>query len=432
MKTKGMFLITILILGVLLALGTGQSQGDEVVTVTWWGTERGRDTAATRDLHFTLARAFEESHPNIRVAVSLFPSRGFNTRVATAIAGGQGPDVWYHTLAADTAQQGFLEDLTPFIEASGIDPAERWFPIGNVRAQFEGQIYGAPRDAVAGFIAYNKDMFDTAGVAYPQPGWTIADYRELANALTDRAEDRYGVGAIVGSDGCLLWSPFSFNLGVDLVSADGHQVVGYLDTPEAAKAFEFCLSLVTEDQVTAPAELQAQYGELVFLSGNVAMQSISNWELAALNEQADFNWGVVEPPRASADAEGVSWTDSTIYSIWSGSKNKEAAWALVEWLTGPEAQRIQAESGIWPSSMPSVWEALGQDKDPITSVSFAELQKETVVPNYLRSQFFFDCAFAAFSNVRVRWIENGERDLTAMLSEEAATAQACLDESYDF
>jgi hypothetical protein len=32
--------------------------------------------------------------------------------------------------------------------------------------------------------------------------------------------------------------------------------------------------------------------------------------------------------------------------------------------------------------------------------------------------------------VRVRWIQNGERDLEAMLAEEAANAQFCLDDSY--
>ncbi|MGH2541979.1 MAG: extracellular solute-binding protein, partial [Ardenticatenaceae bacterium] len=91
---------------------------DEMVTITWWGTERGRDTATTRELHFQLARAFEESHPNTQVAVSLFPSRGFGDRVLTAIAAGQGPDLFYHFFPTDIATQGFLEDLTPYIEAS--------------------------------------------------------------------------------------------------------------------------------------------------------------------------------------------------------------------------------------------------------------------------------------------------------------------------
>lgn len=400
---------------------------DEIVTINWWGTERGRDTAATRELHFTLARAFEESHPNTKVAVSLFPSRGFNDRVLTAIAAGQGPDVWYGTFAPDIAVQGFLEDLTPYMEESGIDPAERWFPIGQQRAVYNDRYYGVPRDATAGFIAYNKDLFDAAGVEYPEEGWTIADFREKAVQLTDASQDRYGVGAIVGSTGCFQWSSFSFNAGADFVSPDGRQVAGYMDTPEAINAIKYCLDLTAEDQVTAPPGMQEQFGELVFISGQVAMEHVSTWELPALRE-ATFNWDVVGPPRFDEDSEGIAWTDSYVYYVWSGSPRKQRAWEFVEWLSGPEAAALQAE--IWTPANPEAWEELGWPDDPILSVAWEELNKETRVPNYLRSQFYFDCVGPVFDNLWTRYIESGERELEAMVQEEVAAAQTCLDDRY--
>lgn len=87
---KRTWLILLVVVAMLVPAAATQAQDEPVVTITWWSTERGRDTAATRDLHFQLARAFEDANPNIRVAISLFPSRAFNTRVATAIAGGEG------------------------------------------------------------------------------------------------------------------------------------------------------------------------------------------------------------------------------------------------------------------------------------------------------------------------------------------------------
>ena len=401
---------------------------DEVVTVTWWATERGRDTASTRDMHFTLARTFEASHPNIQVALSLYPSRGFATRVVTAIAAGEGPDVFYHTFAPDTANQGFLEDLTPYIEASGM--ANDYFPSGVNRGMYDGSTYAVPRDTVSGFIAYNQDLFDAADVAYPEDGWTIAEYRALANELTNRDEDVYGVGAIVGGDGCMLWSPFSFNLGSELTSPDGRDVLGYMDSPETLESLTWCLELVTEDQVTAPAELQDQFGELVFLSGNVAMQSISDWELAAINEQADFNWSVVAPPRYNEETDVIPWTDSYMYYMWNGSDNKEAAWELMEWLSGPEAQLIAAEAGVWTPNSPAVWEELGWDTDPIRSVSYNQLINSERVPNYVRSQYFWDCVAGPLGDARVLWIESGQRDISGLLADGAVSAQACLDDNY--
>jgi multiple sugar transport system substrate-binding protein len=403
---------------------------DDVVTINWWGTERGRDTAETREMHFTLARAFEETHPNTKVAVSLFPSRGFSNRVLTAIAAGEGPDVWYHYFATDIATQGFLADLTPYIEAADYDPAERWFPIGNQRAVYDGRYYGVPRDATAGFIAYNKDMFDAAGLAYPEEGWTIADYRDMAIALTDVAADQYGIGAIVGTTGCFQWSSFSYNMGADFVSPDGTQVAGYMDTPEAINALKFCLDLTATDQVAAPAGLQEQFGELVFLSGQVGMQHISTWELPALNEQADFNWAVVAPPRFNEDTEGIAWTDSYVYYMSADTVQKQRTWEFIEWLSGPEAGMMMAEAGVWTPAVPSVWEEMGWTEDPVLSVAWNELQKESRVANYERSQFYWDCVGSIFDDVWTNYVELGDTDIEGYLATAVPNAQACLDDNY--
>ena len=421
-------IVLMVLLSLVLTGMTALAQDGERVVVTWWATERGRDTAQTRELHFQLARAFEAEHPNIQVAVSLYPSRGFATRILTAVAAGQGPDVWYHYYSPDIATQGFLADLTPYIEQSEVD--ELWFTSAERRAVYDGHYYGVPRDAVSGFIAYNKDLFDAAGVAYPEEGWTIEEYRALANQLTDRDNDIYGVGAIVGGEGCMLWSPFSFNLGAEITSPDGRETVGYMDTPEAAAAMRWCLELVTEDQVSAPSELMDQFGELVFLSGRVAMQSISDWEIPAITEQADFEWDVIAPPRFDENSEIIPWTDSYVYYVWNGSPRQDAAWTLIEWLAGPTAQRMAAEAGVWTPNSPSVWEELGWDEDPIASVSYNQLLNAERVPNYLRSQYFWDCIGGPLNDVRTLWIEVGERDVEAMMADAAQTSQVCLDENY--
>lgn len=403
---------------------------DEVVTISWWGTERGRDTAQTRELHFALARAFEETHPNTQIAVSLFPSRGFANRVLTAIAAGEGPDIFYHYFSPDIATQGFLADLTPYIEAADFDPAERWFPIGNMRAVYDGRYYGVPRDATAGFIAYNQDMFDAAGLDYPEAGWTIADYREMAIALTDAANDQYGIGAIVGSPGCFQWSSFSYNMGAEFVSPDGTQVAGYMDTPEAAEALKFCLDLTATDQVAAPAGLQEQFGELVFLSGQVGMQHVSTWELPALNEQADFNWAVVPPPRFDENTDGIAWTDSYVFYMSADTVQKQRAWEFMEWLSGPEAGMMMAEADVWTPAVPEVWEEMGWTDDPVLGVAWSELQKEARVANYERSQFYWDCVGSIFDDVWTNYVELGNTDIEGYLAEAVPNAQACLDDNY--
>ncbi len=402
------------------------------VTITWWANEKGRDTAATREMHFKLARMFEKEHPNIKVALSLFPSHGFGTRVATAIAAGQGPDVWYHYYSPEIATHGFLENLTPYMKRDGIDPAKLWFPIGQVRAQYKGNYYGVPRDVTAAFIVYNKDIFDAAGVAYPKPGWTFADYRQKAIALTNAAKGTYGAGAIVGGAGGLEWSPFSFNLGADYVSPDGHKVVGYMDTPATINAFKMFMDLTRKDKVTAPSGMSEQFGELVFLSGKVAMQSVSTWEIPALQAKAKFHWGVVEPPRFNKDTKEIPWTDAYVYYMWSGSKHKDAAWELLKFLSGPEAAKVIGESKVWTPNSPQVWKDLGLDKDPVWSVAWNELQKPNArVANYLRSQYQWDCIQPVFDDSWTYYVVQKKDDLAGFMKKSVQKAQACLDNNYN-
>src|SRR5690606_32317100 len=126
----------------------------------------------------------------------------------------------------------------------------------------------------------------------------------------------------------------------------------------------------------------------------------------------------------------IPWTDSYMYYMWNGSDDKDASWELIEWLSGPEAQLIAAEAGVWTPNSPAVWEELGWDTDPIRSVSYNQLLNSELVPNYLRSQYFWDCVAGPLSDARVLWIEAGQRDVAGLLADGAVTAQACLDDNY--
>lgn len=405
-----------------------QLSDEDVVTINWWATERGRDTAATREMHFKLARAFEEAHPNTKVAVSLFPSRGFATRVLTAIAAGIGPDVWYHYWSPDIATQGFLEDLTPYIERDGLKPEELWFPIGNIRGIYDGKYYGLPRDATGYVFAYNKDLFDAAGVEYPQEGWTVADYREKALALTNVDKSIYGVPTI--DSGWFQWHPFSFNLGVDFLSEDGKQVKGIMDTPEAINAMRFILDLAATDKVSAPAGLAEQFG-LDFLSGQIGIFGLTTWEVPAFLEGVKFNYGIVSPPSFKEGEEAVAWTDSYMFYMNKDSQYKDRIWEFMKFLTNEEGGKMMAESGVWTPALPKIWQDMGWTEDPILGPIYKELLKPARVLNYERSQYYYDCVGPVFDQVTTAYLEEGNMDLDALVPPLVAEAQICLDKNYN-
>ncbi len=48
-----------------------------------------------------------------------------------------------------------------------------YWPEAVVGSSFNGSLYGLPRDMSNVILYYNKDMFDAAGVAYPDDTWTL-------------------------------------------------------------------------------------------------------------------------------------------------------------------------------------------------------------------------------------------------------------------
>ena len=94
----------------------------------------------------------------------------------------------------DSASRADLLNLQPLLEAdpafSGADFSPRL--LDSLRDR--GDLWGLPFQAQARVMFYNRDLFDAAGVAYPQPGWTLDDFLAAAVALTQGAGDEKQYG----------------------------------------------------------------------------------------------------------------------------------------------------------------------------------------------------------------------------------------------
>ena len=128
-----------------------------------------------------LVEAFEAANPDIKVEIIDVPSADYTTKLSVMLNGGSDVDAFY-IKDADTmiglAQKGQLADLTPYIEADGIDLAD----FNGLAENFnvDGKQYAMPARTDYYIMYYNKDVFDAAGVAYPSNDWTWADFEEIA------------------------------------------------------------------------------------------------------------------------------------------------------------------------------------------------------------------------------------------------------------
>ncbi len=87
----------------------------------------------------------------------------------------------------DYVDRGVLVDITPYIERDGIDLSN--YPEGILKIhEYKGRYYLLSRDYDTIALFYNKDMFDKAGLEYPDETWMWTDLILAAEKLTIRDE----------------------------------------------------------------------------------------------------------------------------------------------------------------------------------------------------------------------------------------------------
>ena len=142
-----------------------------------------------------------EAMTGIKIVHEYVPWPETVERYLTMAAGDDLPDVamlsaqWHRTLAT----RGVLSELTQD-QFSALDLGDFW-PRLLAAYNYDGVQYGLPTDLDLQLIYYNKDLFDAAGVAYPEAGWNWDDYIAIAKALTAGE----GVGKTYGSLRVPVW-----------------------------------------------------------------------------------------------------------------------------------------------------------------------------------------------------------------------------------
>lgn len=135
-----------------------------------------------------LIERFMEKHPNIKVTTQSAPYGQFYQKLDTQIAAESAPDVWLSdgVLVMKYAERDAAKDLTEWIERD-LDKDAYYGLEFNMDA--EGKYWAVPQGIQIGALFYNKDMFDKAGVDYPDESWTWDDLKETAAQLTLDTQD---------------------------------------------------------------------------------------------------------------------------------------------------------------------------------------------------------------------------------------------------
>jgi multiple sugar transport system substrate-binding protein len=143
-----------------------------------------------------LAAAFEEDNPNVDVQVEVTPFDQYWTALQTAATGGAAPDVFWMNGPNFPlyASNGVIAPIDEQIQDSELDTSV--YPEALMELySYDGQQYALPKDFDTIGLWYNRELFDAAGVPYPDETWTWETLQDAACRLTDPAKGVHGVAA---------------------------------------------------------------------------------------------------------------------------------------------------------------------------------------------------------------------------------------------
>ncbi|MDK2990883.1 MAG: trehalose/maltose transport system substrate-binding protein [Clostridiales bacterium] len=345
--------------------GAGNSTSEEPVTITY---ARGKDTTTSNQ---KMLEAFEKKYPNIKINYQEMPPQSdqqHNAFVTALSAGDDSVDVYRLDIIwpAEFAAAGWVEPLDDYFT----EEERAKFLQGPIQGcTYNGSIYAVPLYTDAGVLYYRKDL-----VATPPETWD--ELYNIGKQLMDEGKVDYGFVFQANQYEGLVCNVLEYIHSNGGNVLDGSDVVlNSENSIEALNIFKKMLDIAPEG-VTTYIEND---GGAMFQEGKVAfMRNWPNW-WSNLNKDESAvkdKVGIAPIPKGpKGDATGKATLGGWNLSINKNSKNKDAAWTFIEFMTGEEGQKIQSvEGGYLPTR-----QSLYKDPDVIKANPHFESMYDVLV-----------------------------------------------------
>ena len=325
------------------------SAGPVVVEMSVWGMPFENDLYKG-----VYIPEFERQNPGIKVRFHHFED--YPNRVLLSHAGGIGPDVVREFSQTGMAwtRRGLNLPLDRFIDGpDGIDRKD-FIPLLWDSLRYQGHTYGVPQDINMVGLFYNKDLFDRAGLKYPDASWTWKDLKIAVDKLTIPGDPgQKGLDMGWGGD---MFRAFMYQNGGRMWDGDKAAFA----SPETAEALEFYRSLMHSYTLTRSNEGRGGLGpDKFFATGRVAMYMDGSWMVPSVTKSApNVRFGVAPLPRGPKAASTVS--GSCCWGIDKDTKHPDEAWKLVKFLSSKWALEKYWQT-LWVAP-PARWSALRSPK----------------------------------------------------------------------
>jgi len=285
-----------------------------------------------------------EQETGIKVRMDIIPYTGLREKTLSDLVSGAGT---YDVLTMDIvwmgewAENDFVVCLDPLIARDGVD-MRRFLPGAlDGLAYWKGKIYGLPIGAYYFIMHYRKDLFEEAGLPAPV---TFDDVLRAGQVISELEDNLYGIAEPMVRGAPIVHYFLAFLSGAGGMLLDSNYTPRLTD-PVAEEVLGYYKQFL---RIGPPGMLSYDWFNTsdAFQQGLVGMVGC---------------WSVVSPgfedPAQSVVAGKVGYTALPVvtsgdegkvpFGGWSlainkHSRNKEAAWEFLKWITSDRVQYIYA------------------------------------------------------------------------------------------
>lgn len=289
-----------------------------------------------------IAKEFTAENPNIKIKVEVIPWGDYWTKMSAAAPAGTLPDVfWMHGgQFVKYATGNFIEPITGKVQSGEIDLNNYAADLASIYT-LNGKNYGIPKDFDTIGLAYNKELFDQAGIPYPDDTWDYAKLAEVAKQLSQPDKGIYGFGAKMDTQ-TGYWNDMMAN-GGSILNADMSKS-GY-DDPASIEALQARYQMTVDGASPTHQQMTDTEATEMFKSGRLAMIFDGSWRISDIDssEIIKGKWDWAKLPKGKVKRANII---NGLGNVMSASgKNKDEAWLFLKFLGSKRAAEITAEMG---------------------------------------------------------------------------------------
>ncbi|NIK71998.1 ABC transporter substrate-binding protein [Paenibacillus sp. BK720] len=354
----------------------------EITFANWISVEE-----ATKDAYNKLIADFEAKNPDIKVKSLGIPFAQFKDQVLVNSSGGNPPDV---TMANQNFTAAFVgaKIAAPMQDLVGADLINDIVDGSKSGVTYDGKVMAMPWAPHPNALFWNKTLFQKAGLDPEKPPATwdemIEDAKKIAAlGKDDSGNPIYGIGESGATDSytgnMLLRSTLVY--GGQFSDAGGKIV---WDQGDALKnALSYMKDIVNNKISPKGSDMKTLRG--MFANGTLGMLIDGDFgrtnfrQMSGKGEAFDKEWGVATIPAGVTGRSETVFTEHQLL-ITEGSKHKEAAAKLVEYLVSKDAMLIYHQTNGVMSSLKSVSSLPEMNEDDYAKVFNEQMKTASPLP----------------------------------------------------